>query len=76
MIKDRWTIRKGVKDVKNNELFLYGRLKPSSCAKAYCKYHKCYLEAKDIKEKGCNRKNCIYRLETIDEVNEFLKEDI
>lgn len=60
---DRETIRKGVKLHKNIVLFLYGRLRPKDKAKAYCILHKCYLEPKDIKEKGCNKKNCIHKKE-------------
>lgn len=60
---DRETIRKGIANIKNNELFLYVRLKPKHRAKAYCKLHRCYLEPKDIAEKGCNKKNCKWKEE-------------
>lgn len=46
--------------VDNYYLFLFGRLNNINKAKAYCKLHKCYLEGRDIKEKGCNYKNCIH----------------
>lgn len=59
----RETIRKGATNLKNNEIFLYGRLRPRNRAKAYCMLHKCYLEAIDIKEKGCNYKRCTYKRE-------------
>ena len=56
----RKTIRKGIKNIKRSGLFLYGRLRSLEKAVAYCKLHKCYLEPKDIKEKGCNKKKCKY----------------
>lgn len=60
---DRETIRKGARNIKDNVLFLYGRLRPHDKAKAYCTLHKCYLEAKDIAEKKCNYKNCRFKRE-------------
>lgn len=56
--KERRTIRKGVKNIKNHVLFLYGRLRPKDKAIGYCILHGCYLEERDIKEKRCNKKNC------------------
>ena len=63
LFMDRETIRKGTNICKNTEIFLYGRLKKVHNAKVYCKLHKCYLEAKDITEKGCNKKKCKYKKE-------------
>lgn len=65
---DRKTIRKGVKLHKNIELFLYGKLKDRGKAVAYCKLHKCYLEPIDIREKGCNKKNCKYKEELLGDI--------
>ncbi len=64
-IKSKKTIRKGSKNVKNKELFLYGRLRDLSKAVAYCNLHRCYLEPKDIKEKRCNKKKCKYKKELV-----------
>lgn len=44
-------------------LGIYGRLTRKSKAVVYCKLHKCYLEPKDISEKKCNFKRCIYKQE-------------
>lgn len=30
-------------------------------AVAYCNLHKCYLEGLDVKQKGCNIKNCKHK---------------
>jgi len=49
--------RKNIK-MSNYKLFLFGRLNNLSKARAYCELHKCYLEGRDIKEKGCNYKTC------------------
>ena len=64
-IKSKKTIRKGSKNVKNKELFLYGRLRDVCKAVAYCELHKCYLEPIDISEKRCNRKKCKYKKELV-----------
>lgn len=48
---------------KNEDIFLYGRLRNKSKAVAYCNLHKCYLEPIDIKEKKCNYKKCKYKEE-------------
>jgi hypothetical protein len=59
----RKTIRRGIKTFKDKEIFLYGRISERHRAVAYCILHKCYLESKDIMEKGCNKKKCKYKEE-------------
>lgn len=44
----------------NSVCFLWGKIKQKKYARAYCEYHKCYLEGFDIREKKCNYKKCIY----------------
>lgn len=56
--KARPTYRKDIKPPSNYVLCLYGRLVPIGKVNAYCNFHKCYLQAKDIKEKKCKRKKC------------------
>lgn len=58
----RDTIRKpyNIDDIKNKELFLYGKLLNKECAKGYCHLHTCYLAPNDIKEKNCEQKKCRY----------------
>lgn len=67
--------RKRRKRVKLNtyNLFLFGRLNNLSRAKAYCELHKCYLEGKDIREKGCNHKSCKH-LKELDKKKNIIKE--
>lgn len=59
------TIRKGVRNIRNKELFLNGKLLSYKKAAMYCKLHKCYLEPNDIKNRKCNYKNCLHRKELI-----------
>lgn len=42
------------------KLCIYGRLTRCNKTVAFCKLHNCYLEPKDIKEKKCNYKRCLY----------------
>lgn len=60
--KSRGYTRRGTYSrIPNNYvLSLWGRLIPIGRCKAYCTFHKCYLQPKDIKEKKCNVKHCIY----------------
>lgn len=67
--------RKRRKHVKLNtyNLFLFGRLNNLSKAKAYCELHKCYLEGRDIREKGCNYKLCKH-LKELDKKKNIIRE--
>lgn len=58
--RKKQTIRKGVRNVKNNELFLYGSLDTLDKARGYCSLHKCYLSYSNISEKGCRSKHCMH----------------
>lgn len=51
---------KSMQDLNNKVLFLYGKFRNKQVARGYCKLHRCYLEAKDITEKSCSKKNCKY----------------
>ena len=68
--------RKRRKCVKLNtyNLFLFGRLNNINKAKAYCELHKCYLEGRDIKEKGCNYKLCKH-LRELDKKKNIIRKD-
>ena len=59
-MRNRTTIRKGVKPYKHTELFLYGSRKNRCIAKGYCELHKCYLDGRNIRQKKCKIKKCKY----------------
>lgn len=59
----RPSYRKEIRIPNNIVLGIYGRLTTIGNCKAYCDYHKCYLVARDITERKCNRKKCIYKKE-------------
>lgn len=50
--------RKDLKPPRNYVLGFYGRLILLGHCKWYCDLHKCYLVAKDLKERKCQSKKC------------------
>ena len=47
-------------DMKQAELFLYGKLDLKCNAVGYCDLHKCYLNDRNAHEKRCMKKGCKY----------------
>lgn len=59
--RNRSTIKNWHKvDIKQTELFLFGKLNYKAKAKGYCDLHKCYLDVINISEKRCFAKHCKY----------------
>ena len=58
--RNRGTLRhyNKVRNIRQAELFLYGKLSLKSKAIGYCVLHKCYLDRYNLSEKGCIKKHC------------------
>lgn len=65
-------MRKKRINISKCKMFLFGRLNSLTKAKAYCELHRCYLEGRDIKEKGCNHKSCKH-LRELDKKKNIIK---